>query len=258
MPKEADIRIKQAIAALLKGRGFKVDIIRPRPGRSTADLMAQKGGQTFVVEIKDKFDDPAMTEREAVLLEQGHIVSRSESMGSRNNMSGVIQNGVNQLIEHCDDGDCFRVLWLNARGRDSELQVRQLRATLYGIAQLVDFGSKPQDSRECYYFHESSFFTHRAVLDGAIVATDQHGSLCINSYSPRLRTFRESALVSTFEEGVCDPENLERASRIYVADCDHERQDGKALLDYIRRKYGRERLYNLGIEQHSAEMHVRP
>ena len=52
-----DERIKNAVAEVVRGKGFGVDLLPERDGEQTPDLLATKGGQRFLIELKTKEDD---------------------------------------------------------------------------------------------------------------------------------------------------------------------------------------------------------
>ena len=100
----------------------------------------------------------------------------------------------------------------------------------------------------CYYFHHSGFFRWRNVLDGAVIATPEGAELCLNTFSPRYLTFKQSEMGGMFGESVVDPIEIEKQGACYTADCEIDRNDENAVLSYLAGKYHRLALmsFNLG------------
>jgi predicted exporter len=176
-------------------------------------------------------------------------------MGSNPRLSEKARDGMKQLQEFLGENSDFRLLWLHAGGRDPEIQVEQFRATLYGTTKIVDRDSS--HLKHCYYFSESEFFRHRALLSGAVLTTPTELQVCINTLSPRVDEFRASSLIRTFHNALLDPDHEERKGEGYVADCEHDRRNRQLILDYLQTKYGRTHLMDMQLTQATARVLIR-
>ena len=253
-----DDQLKQQVKTLLKEPfGLDAEDIAGHLGSRCPDLrVTSPRGDVTIVELKAKGDDPAELAREREALQQGGIVSRSVPMDRRNTLSGIIEDGVEQLRAYDGQDASFSVLWLHAWGRDADLLMDRFRATLYGTTNIIDM-SVTRDTRTGFFIDFNDFHRYRGVLDGAVLSTANCCQLCINSLSSRAGQFRQSGFVAAFAAGLCDPEGLEGRGEAYIADCDIDRRNRQQVMNYVRKKYGRERLLDLTLTKHSAIMSIR-
>ncbi len=244
--------IKKAVADFLRSAGFQVVLLGERD-EPTPDLLATKGHR-FLIEIKTKEDDPAVLLDRRSRLDAGEVAGGAAPFTPQNTISRIIKKGSEQLAAYPSERSNFRLLWLLAVGSDPEGQYEQFRATLYGLTNVVG----PDDSSlmPCYYLRHSAFYRWRDVLDGAVISTLESGELCLNSHSPRHAELRGSDLGPLFGQGVVDPEALEQTGAAYIADCDLDRNDEAAVLQYLLRKYQRPALMPLNLGRLTAYVEV--
>lgn len=252
-----DEHLKQWVKTLLKiDFGLDCQDIPTSEGERRPDFkVTSLTGDTTIVELKAKGDDPAELGNEEVALQQGGIVSRSVPLDRRNTLSGIIEDGIEQLRSYSAP-DASHVLWLHSWGRDADLLRDRFRATLYGTTNIFDLNGS--GTRTGFFVDFNDFYRYRDVLDGAVLSTETQGQLCSNSLSQRAKYFRESGFVAAFSKGLCDPENLEKRGEAYIADCDLDRRKRNEVMNYIRKKYGRDRLMDIDLSYHSAAMVVPP
>lgn len=255
MTQEADEPLKQAIWQQLERLGFVVTPVSPPPRGRSPDFVAEKSGEQFVFELKEKIDDPDALANENARLAIGELVPFAESTGTNERVSEKARDGIKQLLAHDLTGIGFRLLWLHAGGRDPEVQYEQFRATLYGMTHIVA-PELPHTTR-CYYFGHSEFFRCRHLLAGAVITTPTKLQLCINSLFIDVSAFRKSSLVETFNGGLLDPDHLERQGDAFVADCDINRNDETAVLQYLQTKYQHPRLMNMNLGSVGARVLVK-
>jgi hypothetical protein len=252
-----DQQLKRQVQALLKEL-FRLDPeeIPDQQDRRTPDLEVRSPqGDLTILELKAKGDDPSQLALEIEALKEGGIVHRSVPLERRNTLSGIIEEGVEQLRQYEVPTGTFHVLWLHSWGRDAELLRDRFSATLFGSTNLIDLGPT-RDTRTGFFFHFNDFFRFRDILDGAIISVETGCQLCINSLSPRADEFRKSGFVTAFAKGLCDPKVLEERGEAYIVDCDLDRRNTHDVLKYVRKKYGKERLLDLNLTMHSGTMAV--
>ncbi|MEW6681617.1 MAG: hypothetical protein AB1451_01645 [Nitrospirota bacterium] len=252
-----DREVKEFAKEALRHFGLQVEDIPPQPGRKTPDLLGRFAeGETFLFEVKAKRDDPDQVEEEERALDQGEAYSRSIPTGSRNTLSGIISDGVEQLVSYLEVGDAFRLLWLQCEGREAADHRRRFQSTLFGIQEIIDMDDATHDSRYCYYFGNSEFFRHRETLDGAIIFANDEIQLCVNTLSPRVEGFRRSKLVQVLAAGLCDPDALEARGEGYIVDGDIDRRDKNLVIGHLAAKYNRPRLIFIDMKHHTVKMRV--
>lgn len=241
----------------LRSLGLRVKPIEVGAGK-TPDLLASDDSHTYLIEVKDKFPDAARERERLQALAQGGTWEEEEALGFRNAISSVVSDAASQLGEFEPGVGHFRLVWLHARGRHPEAQLEQFKGTLAGVVDLIDMAEvgESAEARPCYYFGFAEFFRHRGVLDGAFLSTDEKGVLLLNSLSGRYSLIRESALCRLFP-AVWDPIRREEEGSAYIADCDLDRSDSGAVLEYLRRKYNRPGLIDFRPNRYSVEAFVK-
>lgn len=252
-----DQQLKKQLQVLLREEfGLSAREIPERPGHKTPDLEVTSSlGDVTILELKSKGDDPVALATEQEALKGGGIVSRSTPLNRRNTLSGIIEDGVEQLRGYLLPEGAFAVLWLHSWGRNAELLMDRFRATLFGTTNLIDLGTT-RDTRTGFFFGFNDFHRFRDVLDGAILSVETECQLCINSLSARVSEFRQSGFVKTFAKGLCDPTAQEERGEAYIVDCDMDRRNKQEVLKYVRGKYGRSRLIDMDLTHHSGMMAI--
>lgn len=108
----------------------------------------------------------------------------------------------------------------------------------------------------CFYFHSSSFYRFRDILDAAVIMCAHKAQLCVHTYSPRKEPFRKSHFAQLFEQAVIDPEILESEGKAYIADCDLDRKNKTMVLDYLKQKYSKDNLSEIEMHHLSGSIPV--
>lgn len=238
----------------LQSMGFnvrRIDIAQIK----TPDLLVSDTDSKYLIEIKEKFPDPQMMKQRSEILARGSIWAEENTLGYRNTISYIVREAADQLISFQSEPVEFRLVWLHARERHADTQLKQFKATLFGCVDLIDLDELADSvpARPCFFFGFSEFFRFRDVLDGAFVSTDDRCLLCINTLSPRGHLLRGSHLCTSFQPGVYDPEELDRRGDAYIADCDIGRRNKAGVLEYVKNKYKRPRLIDFEPTRYSAE-----
>jgi hypothetical protein len=222
--------------------------------QKTPDFLVSDTASTYLVEVKEKYPNPEVEGQRIESLARTGIWEEESSLGFQNSISSVVREACEQLAAFQPQVAHFRLIWLHARGRYPDDKLEQFRATLIGVADLIDTAEIGESvtARPCYYFRESAFFRHRNVLDGAFVSTDEKVQLILNTMSPRYELLERSGLCRSFP-AVCDPGQGEAEGNRYIADCSCDRSDSRAVLDYVKAKYGRPGLIEFAPKRYSAE-----
>jgi hypothetical protein len=255
----SDQNIKKFVKEILSHGGFDIKEIECIPNKRTPDLYVTKDSEIYIIEIKSRNDDLEKSKDENLLRQSGEVVTRDDPYYFPNRISEIVEDGTEQLSSYVVDPAAFRLLWLQAEGRDQEIQMQQFYSALYGTTNIIVFGDQKRN-RECFYFHYNSFHMHRLQLDGAIRASSEGGQFCLNTYSPKFTALKLSHLANFFssqgECGVCDPHDYESLGRAYIADCDIPRKNEEAVLKFLQDKYKTNRMINFDLTQHSGELKV--
>jgi len=238
---EPDQELKEAIAGHFEDRGFEVALLEARESHKTPDLLVARNEQRFLIEVKAKGDDlSALLERRSKLA-RGEFVMHGARWAPINTIASRMRDGICQLNDYPSEERDFSLLWLHAEGEEPQSQVEQFACTLYGKANVYSILNS-KFRHECYFFHDSVFYRWRATLDGAILSTFTTAKLCINTYSPRYASFRDSEVVKVFDQAVVDPIELDRAGLAIVADCNVDRRKDYEVIRYLVEKYNEEYL----------------
>jgi hypothetical protein len=232
------------VAEALRTRGFVVTLL-PESDSKSADLLASKGDEAFVIEVKAKTDDPAQIQEVDSKLQAGQVVTEEHEVLPRNTIARVVRHGVKQL-QASAQGDPIRLLWFMGMGARGRLYSDQIEKTLLGPTLLIDL-LETSFQMQCYFFYESSFFRWRDRLDGAVVADSRGVTLCVNPFAPRAQRLRLSPLAHIFGSTVLDPSALEAEGEACIADCPLNRTQSYPVLQYLREKLGRRTLINVDM-----------
>ncbi|MCI0330963.1 MAG: hypothetical protein L0196_08480 [candidate division Zixibacteria bacterium] len=222
----------------------------PQQDQRTPDFETSIGIERYTLELKIKDDDPKDIQNREELLKKGEIVKTTTLLSPRNTLSGIIEDGVNQLNEFDPSRNSFQIVWLHCEGQNPSIHWERFHATLYGTETLVSRGCGSM--LWCYYYYDSSFFRYREKLDGALLTKFENElvlndataeasegmevQLCINSLSSRADLFRRSELAKKLSQALCDPISEESRGAL-IADCDFDRKIPIEIIKYLKTKY---------------------
>jgi len=137
------------------------------------------------------------------------------------------------------------------------MQSTRVIDTFFGVERI---GPLPGGRfKPCFYFGESVCFTDRDVA-AMIVDADGAFRLCVNTLHSKVDEFRTTALYESFVgvRPIVDPARYEGRGIGFIADCDFPRRDSKAVLEYVKTKYGLgPYVINLVMEEHSSAVATR-
>jgi hypothetical protein len=253
---------KPIVKNILSQLGLNTKDIATNNSTQMPDFEVTGSTDKYTVELKIKDDNPEEIETENQALSRGELVGRSISIGPRNGLAAIIRKGVSQMLEFDPSGQTYRVIWLYSAGQDPEEHNMRFHATLFGTETL--FSLRLPNSITCYYFHESAFYSWRNYLDGAILtslntARDSINiKLCINTLSPRVDKFRQSELVQSLSNGLCDPDKLHTHNDVFIADCPLDRKDSNKILAYLQNKYNIDHLQTIPMSKHTGKILLEP
>jgi len=231
----------------------------PTSEKEECDWLAELEGCRLIVEEKFKFDDPARVAARDAALAQGYVHGSSLPLRSNNRISGIVRKAAGQLSSTAAEvPHDLRVLWFTGIGFDGEAKHHQLMATLYGSTRIFQLNHRVM--RTCYFFRNSDFYRYRDHLDGAVAAHINGNTatvkLCLNPYSPRWETLRDSPFARNFKLGLIDPAAEEKAGEAYIVDSDIDRRDEHAVIAFLEQKYGLERAMNMDMSIATAAIRV--
>lgn len=249
-----DKRDKDLAKSIMQHFGISLQDI-PRASALTPDFEFSLGNERYLVEMKTKGDDPEALEKFRQGLDKGGIVQESSPILPRNTLSSVIEEGVQQTAAQDPSRQAFRIVWLYCAGRDPQLHWERFFSTLYGAENLTSLELK--SLAYCYYFYDSAFFRFKNDLDAAILTNSKSIKLCINSLSVKAEEFQKSALVEVLSNGLCNPPREEaRTAGVMIADCDLDRKNTAAVLEYLKSKYKLTHLQVMTMNQFSGTMKI--
>lgn len=240
---------------MLKKNGLTAFDIPTVKDKQTPDFEVHGDKDRYVIELKIKGDDPIEVKKFAEEFATGEIVARENPIGPRNTLDGIIRDGVKQMMVYDPNREMYRILWLHATGHDPELHFRRFQSTLFGTETL--FSLRLSHIINCYFFHDSAFFRWREQLDGAIISFQNNGQLCINPLSPLSNKLRVSDISAGMARGIFDPAKSDGiADGTMIADCETDRSDIAATLQFLQTKYSVEHLQAMPMIQYSGTIAV--
>lgn len=229
----------QIVTDILRSLNFIVEIIpeSPQDGKR-ADILAEKDGDHFLIEVKSKSDHPSL-KSDIENANDLEIIQYQKSLYRSNTLSGIIRDAVTQLNDTPDSHNSFKLMWFRAIESIIEDEMLFLKTTMYGKRHLL---VKEHDGRishaSCYYFDINEFYKYPG-LDGVILDNGKGLELCVNDFSQKVHEFRRSRLYSLFDKhhAVTDPSELEARKEILVADTKMPRNNEDDIKAYIENKY---------------------
>jgi hypothetical protein len=244
---------KEFIRTTFEHTGFSVTSIPESPTEKTADLHIADGSCSALLELKIKGDSDELVRKRDEILDSGEVFLHSESSLRRNTLSGLISQGVDQLVETANYDHDYKILWLHSAGLNAEHNDNRFHATLYGARDIIHIEDNIDETRVCYYFDYSDFYRYRDVLDAAVLSSNEEAKFCINDLSPRADDLRNSSIRQIFRGGYCDPFEFEKEGIAYRLTTDFDRSVKGSALQEIRKKYKCGRVLDLDMQSHTAE-----
>ena len=249
---------ERLVEQVFTDQGFDVVRISEVHDEERADYRVADSNDSFVIEVKDKFDAESIIAEYRQRLADGDVFARNESTGYKNAVSNVFDKAESQLAASAESDSEHRIVWIELAGIDRKLQFQQTMATIYGTVHLLPVGPGVV-TKECYYFTYN--VVHRnPQIDAFIVCDGYSCLLATNPFSPRFQSLAATKLYGIFadKDAIVDPVALEQAEVIYVADCAISRRDTQAVLEYLQTKYDVERFLDLQPVSTTASAEVKP
>ncbi len=209
----------------------------PEADTKRCDLRARDGeGMRYLIEVKGFHDDAAIAT--ALRQDDDHVGARPLVR------SNAVEKGTEYAIKQLQSTPmAAEALWLvallNRTVYGADVTSQQILGTLYGIRSIVYVDSAGRRvSRNCLYFSHSEFHRH-PELDGAIVIDQDGAGLLLNDFGRRVERVRESVLGRRFARrgALNDAATLESKKDFFWADCTLDRNDDRAVLEYVKGKY---------------------
>ncbi len=242
------------VIQFLKSFGFNPKKVEESDSK-TPDFIIKADDGIYLIEQKTKFDDTSKRREKNKILQDGLVYDENTSINHQKTVAKRIRKASKQLTTPEFSVD-YRIVWLLALGADSYVQMKQFEMTLFGSANLFDLNDESNTMKSCYYFGESSFFKYNDRIDAAVISSLDRYALCVNNYSPRYNSFKESSFCNAFKDGVIDPIVLEANNRAYIVNGDINRCDKKEVLKHVQKKYNKPRLIDLNFNSYSASVLV--
>ena len=250
---------EQSVRDTLKVMEYESEKIAERvvEGVRTCDLRAWNAKDRLWVEVKSRTGDQVMRSK----LQKGELACKSRPMGYQAQMASILAGAVKQLDTLAREEDGFEIIWLLLLNpMESDIYFQQAIGTAYGIEDILEM-TRDNKLRPCYFFGESTFFTHKQLDALVVVPADlKLPTMCVNPHATRAARFRETQFFNFFQtladatrvRVLIDPAEEEKAGRGFIADCAIDRRDKPAVLAYVEKKYGLKNPLNLVLDEHVA------
>jgi len=244
---------------VLEDKGAVVTPI-PRRSNQTPDFDVQFAGAHYIFEVKTREEDQERAAERHATMARGEVHGDHAELKRRNTISGIIEDGVNQLKVH-GPPEAFRVLWVHCCNPWGERYKHQFFNAFYGSTRLYDLDDN-DFKVDALYFRDSDFFRYRANLDGAVIVmelpgTDEGQLFCLaNDNSAKYQAFRTSPLPQAFPVGFYDPLAQEAAGEAVVIRGAFDRRNDNAVMAYLNKLTGRVKLFNMDFNHTSASIAV--
>lgn len=192
-------------------------------------------------------------------IQNDQVYSSTTPLSPNNRVSGIIKKAAKQLSSTgADLQHDARVIWFTSVGFDREAKDHQAYNTLYGATKIFDINQR-SSLQDCFFFYNSEFFRHQGIDGAYLVVADQETAivrLCLNPFSTRWTSLRDSPFAKRLVTGLVDPIAQEAAAEAMLVDGPVDRQDREAVLSYLGTKYGIQKLMNMDMNIASAVIAV--
>lgn len=244
--------------AILKHWGATIEVV-PTSQKEESDWLATLDGFRLLVEEKTKLENPDSAAARAEALQSGHVHGSTTPLSPNNRISGIIGKAAKQLRSTgADVQHDARVIWFTSVGFDRETKDHQAYNTLYGATKTFDV-DQCASLQDCFFFYNSEFFRHQDIDGAYLVVADQGTAivrLCLNPFSNHWARLRDSPFARNLVTGLVDPVAQEAAAEAMLVDGPVDRRDSGAVLNYLRAKYGIQKLMNMDMNIVSAVVAV--
>ncbi|WP_295942641.1 hypothetical protein [uncultured Xanthomonas sp.] len=251
----SDISIAETI---LKHWGATVEPV-PTSQKEESDWLATLDGFRLLIEEKTKLENPDSAAARAESLKSGQFYGSTTPLSPNNRVSGIIGKAAKQLRSTgADVQHDARVIWFTSAGFDRETKDHQAYNTIYGATKTFDL-DRSASLQDCFFFYNSEFFRHQDIDGAYLVVADQESAtvrLCLNPHSSRWTSLRDSPFAQKLVTGLVDPVAQEAAAEAMLVDGPVDRRDSAAVLNYLRTKYGIQKLMNMDMNMASTVIAV--
>ncbi len=204
---------------------------------SRADIRVYDGETEYIVEVKEKIDDPAILESQlsSVDVDGIQLQIRTSQLSRSNRLDGIFKGGSKQLKETPSKDNAYHLLWVHCGGIDAGLQEVQLRNTFYGIVPVA-----PNDREAgcmCFYFDFNTAYMLRHV-HGLLIASENGLRLYINEFAVNAERFRSSQLTFKMKDCIFDPIVILENEKHIAFRGDISRKDENAVLLALEKQTG--------------------
>lgn len=231
----SDDHDRDYVKSVLEAMGFQPDVIA-EASHGTPDLSLPLSTGRALIEIKSKDDDRQLRRVVDSVPGTTHVYTNSS-------IETVLRHGLHQIRDFpAKSNDDFTVIWLLAcKSRITALTLPTALTLLYGVQNIDGFMSNTHKfyEKDCFFFGHSFFFRYND-LDAVVLQDFQDTTLCINPFSDRYPIFVRSDFVRMLREqaSVIDPVEKESAGECFLADCKYSRNDVNSVVQYLKDKYG--------------------
>lgn len=217
--------------------GFELEKIGEGEPKSP-DYVTSDGRYKILLELKTKNESKEIKDNRSEVLDTGEVYLKTTPLTRNNRISKLVSKAAKQLlVKKQDEGADFCIVILHTSGIATSYHLSQFESSVYGSVSLIAYRLPSEPLKNCYYFHNSDFYAHRDIIDGAILVGENSLQFCINDLSPRYEAVKESEFVKAFSTGVVDPIVKEAEGRAYSVRSDVNRNDEESVIDHIREKY---------------------
>lgn len=208
------------LVGVLQQFGYSAQRIATVARAKRPDVIATAAGETLLVELKIKIDDPKLLTNIKQATQGGGHYKDQRPMGTHRSWGSIVGGAVEQLQADPSAPSAIKLLCAVCDGMDQHDQRDQLHQSLYGI-RAITHNSSPQAPAEglldivadrpiatcCYYFAPSLFAQHRAVLCGVMTRVEGKWRLLANSLATQYAEFAATRLYRSFQasNAVIDP-----------------------------------------------------
>jgi len=226
---------KEFALKVLRNLGLDASEI-PVCDEKRADLKATDGEVTYLIEVKEKLDNPDGARYETWKSGQTEIRVRVDSHSRTSSIANKLNEARQQLDSTPSLPDTFRVIWMHVHGTHVRSRARQALCTFYGLVHLIPHSGK-QVPMHCFYFDYNTAFDMPTV-HGLMLIENDEPLLCLNEFAHNESNFRHSSLVQEFSQhgAVYDPIERVKSGQAIALRSNVPRKDEAVVLEELHRE----------------------
>jgi hypothetical protein len=238
----------------LSARGYRVDPI-PEDKTKTADLLVTGRTSKYLIEAKDRRENPEVNERRQEHFAAGKMFIDFDPVAYDTNICSTLRDAQEQLNETPNESGSFKLIWFHSPSLSPDHKYRRLFKTFYGHEWLIPPREHGNESVHCLYFGFNLSYELRDV-EALILTQNGEMQICLNEFAKRIDEFRNSELCQTYLQlgAVFDPKSAVENGEFIACTAEMSRKVPDAVLNALEAQTGIRYRVSPTLQHHTFEI----